>query len=65
MPVEGSTRQDESRKASGQNIEQAVDSPIEGQCKRQQPDHSHCRSQHTFDNHDRLNVSTDWMSKHE
>lgn len=39
MPVEGGARQDESREASGQNVEQAVDSSIEGQGKRQQPDH--------------------------
>ena len=42
MPVEGSTRQDESREASSQNVEQAVDSSIEGQGERQQPDHRHC-----------------------
>ncbi len=65
MPVEGGARQDESREASGQNVEQAVDSSIEGQGKRQQPDHRHCRPQHVFDMHDRLDVITDWMSKHE
>ena len=57
MPVEGGTRQDESCEASGQNVEQAVDSSIEGQGERQQPDHSHCRSQHIFDTHDRLFMS--------
>ncbi len=59
MPVEGGTRQDERREASGQNIEQAVDGSIKGQGKRQQPDHSHCRSQHMFDIHDKLDVITD------
>lgn len=65
VPIEGGTRQDEGCEASGQNIEQAVDSSIEGQRQRQQPDHRHCTSQHMFHAHDRLDVMTDWMSKDE